>query len=129
GSRGAARRRCCRGHSYCGQMPPVERAEKTSTRPGWECQSLFRRYRESRYAPDAIVKIEACRLRLAQKELWIASFYMRQGKYEAALPRFDAVITTYGRTQAAPQALYQKAAAPIPRGRTDDATAPPQPLV
>jgi len=107
--------------SYFDQMPTVERDQKITAQALTEFQKLIRLYPESRYAPDAIVKIEACRLRLAQKELWIAAFYMRQGKYEAALPRFDAVITTYGRTQAAPEALYQKADALIRLGRTDEA--------
>ena len=107
--------------SYFDQMPTVERDQKITAQSLTEFQKLIRLYPESRYAPDAIVKIEACRLRLAQKELWIAAFYMRQGKYEAALPRFDAVITTYGRTQAAPEALYQKADALIRLGRSDEA--------
>jgi outer membrane protein assembly factor BamD len=107
--------------AYFDQMPTVERDQKITAQALTEFQKLIRLYPESRYAPDAIVKIEACRLRLAQKELWIGAFYMRQGKYEAALPRFDAVITTYGRTQAAPEALYQKADALIRLGRTDEA--------
>jgi outer membrane protein assembly factor BamD len=107
--------------SYFDQMPTVERDQKITAQALTEFQKLIRLYPESRYAPDAIVKIEAARLRLAQKELWIAAFYVRQGKYEAALPRFDAVITTYGRTQAAPEALYQKADALIRLGRSDEA--------
>jgi outer membrane protein assembly factor BamD len=107
--------------AYFDQMPTVERDQKITAQALTEFQKLIRLYPESRYAPDAIVKIEAARLRLAQKELWIAAFYMRQGKYEAALPRFDAVITTYSRTQAAPEALYQKADALIRLGRSDEA--------
>jgi outer membrane protein assembly factor BamD len=107
--------------SYFDQMPTVERDQKLTSQALTEFQKLIRLYPESRYAPDAIVKIEACRLRLAQKELWIAAFYVRQGKYESALPRFDTVITTYGRTQAAPEALYQKADALIRLGRSDEA--------
>jgi outer membrane protein assembly factor BamD len=108
--------------SYFDQMPTLERDQKITAQALAEFQKLIRLYPESRYAPDAIVKIEACRLRLAQKELWIAEFYMRQGKYESALPRFDTVIREYGRTQAAPQALYQKADALIRLGRQDEAT-------
>jgi outer membrane protein assembly factor BamD len=107
--------------AYFDQMPTVERDQKITAQALMEFQKLLRLYPESRYAPDAIVKIEAARLRLAQKELWVAAFYMRQGKFEAALPRFDAVITTYGRTQAAPEALYQKADALIRLGRSDEA--------
>jgi outer membrane protein assembly factor BamD len=107
--------------SYFDQMPTVERDQKITAQALVEFQKLIRLYPESRYAPDAIVKIEACRLRLAQKELWIAAFYMRQGKYESALPRFDTVIRDYARTQAAPEALYQKADALVRLGRSDEA--------
>jgi outer membrane protein assembly factor BamD len=107
--------------SYFDQMPTLERDQKITSQALSEFQKLIRLYPESRYAPDAIVKIEACRLRLAQKELWIAAFYVRQGKYESALPRFDAVLKEYGRTQAAPEALYQKADALIRLGRSDEA--------
>ena len=107
--------------SYFDQMPTLERDQKITANALGEFQKLIRLYPESRYAPDAIVKIEACRLRLAQKELWIADFYVRQGRHEAALPRFDIVLRDYGRTQAAPQALYQKADALIRLGRPDEA--------
>jgi outer membrane protein assembly factor BamD len=109
--------------SYFDQMPTVERDQKLTAQALQEFQKLIRLYPESRYAPDAIVKIEACRLRLAQKELWIAAFYVRQGKYESALPRFDNVIREYGRTQAAPEALYQKAETLLRLGRSDEAAA------
>lgn len=107
--------------SFFDQMPTLERDQKITSQALAEFQKLIRLYPESRYAPDAIVKIEACRLRLAQKELWIAAFYVRQGKYEAALPRFDTVIKDYSRTQAAPEALYQKADTLIRLGRSDEA--------
>ena len=107
--------------SYFDQMPTLERDQRITSQALIEFGKLIRLYPESRYAPDAIVKIQACRLRLAQKELWIAAFYMRQGKYESALPRFDTVIKDYGRTQAAPEALYQKADALVRLGRSDEA--------
>jgi outer membrane protein assembly factor BamD len=107
--------------SYFDQMPTLERDQAITARALSEFVKLIRLYPESRYAPDAIVKIEACRLRLAQKELWIADFYVRQGKFESAIPRYDAVLRDYGRSQAAPQALYQKADALIRLGRTDEA--------
>ena len=107
--------------AYFDQMPTLERDQKITSQALTEFQKLIRLYPESRYAPDAIVKIEACRLRLAQKELWIAAFYMRQGKYESALPRLDTVLRDYGRTPAAAEALYQKAEALTRLGRSDEA--------
>jgi outer membrane protein assembly factor BamD len=107
--------------SYFDQMPTVERDQKLTSQALTEFQKLIRLYPESRYAPDSIVKIEACRLRLAQKELWIAAFYVRQGKYESALPRFETVLKDYGRTPAVPEALFQKADALTRLGRNDEA--------
>ena len=40
---------------------------------------LVREYPESRYAADALAKIDICRGRLAQKELWVAAYYINQG--------------------------------------------------
>ena len=107
--------------SHFDQMPTLERDQAITGKALAEFQKLIRLYPESRYAPDAIVKIEACRLRLAQKELWIADFYVRQGNVQAAMQRYDAVVKEYRRTAAAPQALFQKADALIRVGRTDEA--------
>ena len=107
--------------SYFDQMPTVERDQAITAKAQAEFEKLLRQYPESRYAPDSLVKIEACRLRLAQKEVWIAEFYVRQGKLEAAVQRYDAVLRDYSRTAVAPQALFQKADALRRLGRSDEA--------
>jgi outer membrane protein assembly factor BamD len=107
--------------SYFDQMPTLERDQALTARALAEFQKVIRLYPESRYAPDAIVKIEACRLRLAEKELWVADYYVRRGNYQAALPRYDTVLKEYPRTQAAPQALYRKGEALLRLGRTEEA--------
>jgi outer membrane protein assembly factor BamD len=107
--------------SYYDQMPTLERDQGLAKKGLEEFQRLLRLYPESRYAPDALVKIEACRLRLAQKELWVADFYVRQGNFPAALQRYDTILKEYPRTAAAPQALYQKADALMRLGRSAEA--------
>jgi outer membrane protein assembly factor BamD len=107
--------------SYFDSMPNLERDQAVTSRALGEFQKLLKQYPESRYAPDAVVKIEACRLRLAQKELWIADYYVRQGNWQAAVQRYDVILKDYGRTPAAPQALYQKADALMRLDRADDA--------
>jgi outer membrane protein assembly factor BamD len=94
--------------SYYDQMPTLERDQAITAKAMAEFQNLLKRYPESRYAPDAIVKIEACRLRLAQKELWIADFYVRRDSLQAALQRYDVILKEYPRTAVAPEALFQK---------------------
>jgi outer membrane protein assembly factor BamD len=108
--------------TYFDGMPSLERDQAIAAKALEEFRKLVRLYPESRYAPDALVKIDACRLRLAQKELWIAAFYVRTGKLEAALPRYDTVLKEYPRTSAAPEALFQKADTLVRLGRTADAS-------
>ena len=109
--------------TYFDQMPGAERDQGVTARALLEFQKLIRLYPESRYAPDAIVKIEACRLRLAQKELWVADYYVRRNNFLAALPRYDTILKEYSRTAAAPEALYQKGEALIRLGRLEEAEA------
>ncbi len=107
--------------SYFDNMPTLERDQAVTAKAITEFQKLIKQYPESRYAPDAIVKIEVCRLRLAQKELWVADYYVRQGNWLAAIQRYEVILKEYGRTPAAAQALYQKAEALMRLERTDEA--------
>ncbi|HEV8672415.1 MAG TPA: outer membrane protein assembly factor BamD [Methylomirabilota bacterium] len=107
--------------SYFDGMPTLERDQAVTGKALGEFQKLVKQYPESRYAPDTIVKIEACRLRLAQKELWVADYYVRQGNWQAALQRYEVILKDYGRTPAAPQALYQKADALLRLDRAEEA--------
>jgi outer membrane protein assembly factor BamD len=109
--------------SYFDQAPSVERDQGATAKALAEFRRLVKQYPESRYAPDAIAKIEACRLKLAEKDLWVADYYTRQGKLDAALQRYDSLLREYSRTAAAPQALFQKADLLIRLGRTDEAAA------
>jgi outer membrane protein assembly factor BamD len=107
--------------SYFDGMPSLERDQASTAKAVAEFQKLLRQYPESRYAPDAIVKIEACRLRLAQKELWVADYYLQKSNWLAAIQRYDVILKDYARTAAAPQALYQKAEALTRLERTEEA--------
>jgi outer membrane protein assembly factor BamD len=107
--------------SYFDGMPSLERDQAMAGRALAEFQKLLKLYPESRYAPDAVVKTEACRLRLAQKELWVADYYVQKSNWLGAIQRYDAILKDYGRTVAAAQALYLKAEALLRLDRTDEA--------
>ena len=115
--------------SYFDQMPTLERDQNITARALAEFGKLVRQYPESRYAPDALVKMDACRLRLAEKELWVADYYTKRANLAAAVQRYDAVLKDYPRTAVAPQALYLKIDALRKLGRTDEADAALQRLV
>jgi rubrerythrin len=70
--------------SYYDQMKPVEQDQAITQKAITAFKTLVRDYPDSRYAGDGLAKIEVCRGRLAQKELWVASYYLAQGNNIAA---------------------------------------------
>jgi outer membrane protein assembly factor BamD len=106
--------------SYFDDMPTVERDQAPTARAVAEFQKLVKQYPESRYAPDAIVKIEACR-RAGPEGLWVADYYVRQSNWQAAIQRYDMILKEYARTAAVPQTLFQKAEALLRLQRADEA--------
>jgi outer membrane protein assembly factor BamD len=84
---------------------------------------LVKDYPESRYATDALAKIEVCRGRLAQKEVWVAAWYIGQGNPSGARPRLEKVIKEYPRSPVIPEALSLLADVNFSEGRNSDAFA------
>lgn len=107
--------------SYYDQLQPVEKDQGLTAKAQAEFEKLVKRYPESRYAPDALAKIELCRNRLAQKELWVAEYYIRQGKYAAALQRLEVVLKDYPRALVIPQALFFKGDTLLRLGQREEA--------
>ena len=95
--------------SYYDQMKPVEQDQEITRKAMEAFKVLVREYPESRYAADALAKIDVCRGRLAQKELWIAAYYINQGNPAAARLRLEKVLKEYPRTLVIPEALFRLA--------------------
>ena len=107
--------------SYYDQMKPVEQDQEITRKSMEAFRVLVREYPESRYAADALAKIDICRGRLAQKELWVAAYYINQGNLSAARPRLEKVVKEYPRTLVVPEALYRLGEVYQNDGRTEDA--------
>ena len=107
--------------SYYDQMKPVEQDQSITAKAGDQFRKMVREYPDSRYASDALSKIEICRGRLAQKELWIAAYYINQGNAPAARQRLELVLREYSRTLVVPEALYRLADVDTQEGRHQDA--------
>jgi outer membrane protein assembly factor BamD len=107
--------------SYYDQMKPVEQDQSITAKAAEQFRRLVREYPDSRYASDALSKIDICRGRLAQKELWIASYYIDQGNAPAARQRLEYVLKQYPRTLVVPEALYRLADVDTQEGRSQDA--------
>jgi outer membrane protein assembly factor BamD len=107
--------------SYYDQMKSVEQDQGITIKAMEAFKTLVREYPESRYAADALGKIDICRGRLAQKELWVASYYINQGNPAAARQRLEKVIKEYPRTLVMPEALYRLGEVYAGDGRNQDA--------
>ena len=108
--------------SYYDQIKPIEQDQGRAQKGLDQFKKLVKEYPDSRYATDALAKIDICRGRLAQKEIWVANYYLTNGKPGAARPRIEAVLREYPRSLVIPEALFLLAEANFLEGRNDEAT-------
>ena len=107
--------------SYYDQIKPIEQDQGLAAKAMDQFKKLVKDYPESRYATDALAKIEVCRGRLAQKEVWVAAWYIGQGNPSGARPRLEKVIKDYPRAPVIPEALSLLADVNFSEGRNTDA--------
>jgi len=107
--------------SYYDQLKPVEQDQGLTTKAMDQFKKLVKEYPESRYATDALAKIDVCRGRLAQKELWVATYYFNQGNPSGARQRLELVLKDYPRTLVIPETLYLLAEVNFYEGKNAEA--------
>src|SRR5204862_128563 len=107
--------------SYYDQMKPVEQDQGLTQKALDQFKKLVKEYPESRYATEALAKIDICRGRLAQKEVWVANYYFTQGNATAARQRLEAVLKEYPRSLVVPEALFLLAEANMREGKPSEA--------
>lgn len=108
--------------SYYDQMKPVEQDQGLTVKALEQFKKLVKDYPESRYATEGLAKIDVCRGRLAQKEVWVATYYFNQGNRSAARQRLELVLKEYPRTLVIPETLYVLAEVNFSEGRTQEGT-------
>ncbi|MBI4593031.1 MAG: outer membrane protein assembly factor BamD [Candidatus Rokubacteria bacterium] len=107
--------------SYYDQIKPIEQDQSLAAKALDEFKKLVKDYPESRYATDALAKIDICRGRLAQKEVWVANYYFNQGALTAARQRLEQVLRDYQRTLVIPEALWLLAEVNLREGKQAEA--------
>jgi outer membrane protein assembly factor BamD len=103
--------------SYYDQLKPVEQDQGLTAKAMEQFKKLVKDYPDSRYATDALSKIDICRGRLAQKEVWVAGYYFNQGNPSAARQRLEFVLKEYPRTLVIPETLYTLAEVNFAEGK------------
>jgi outer membrane protein assembly factor BamD len=103
--------------AYYDQIKPIEQDQSLALKALEEFKKLIKDYPESRYATDALAKIDISRGRQAQKELWVATYYFNQGNPSGARQRLELVLKEYPRTLVVPEALWLLAEVNFREGR------------
>jgi outer membrane protein assembly factor BamD len=107
--------------SYYDQLKPVEQDQGLTVKAIEQFRKLVKEYPDSRYATDALAKIDICRGRLAQKEVWVAGYYFSQGNPSAARQRLEFVLKEYPRTLVIPETLFTLAEVNFAEGKNREA--------
>jgi outer membrane protein assembly factor BamD len=107
--------------AYYDQIKPIEQDQTLASKALEEFKKLVKTYPESRYATDALAKIDICRGRLAQKEVWVATYYFNQGALVAARQRLEGVLRDYQRTLVVPEAMWLLSEINLREGKKADA--------
>jgi outer membrane protein assembly factor BamD len=103
------------------QIKPIEQDQTLAAKALEQFRKLVKEYPESRYATDGLAKIDICRGRLAQKEVWVANYYFSQGNPGGARQRLELVLKEYPRTLVVPEALWLLAEVSLREGKPAEA--------
>jgi len=81
--------------SYFRQADTPDR-DQTFTRKALDgFELILNQMPDSQYAPDARERRVQCRRKLAEKELYVGTFYFGRGNYAAAVGRFNNLLSQY----------------------------------
>jgi len=84
----------------------AERDQKASKESFESFKELVKRFPESRYAPDASLRMTYIVNSLAQSEVYVARYYYARGAYVAAINRAQIALTDYQGVPALEEALF-----------------------
>lgn len=83
------------GRCHYNQMNAIDQDQTETIKALREFEKLVTRYPGSKFSVLAEGYILECRKRLAEKEFYVGHFYFKQGKYRAALGRFETIAREY----------------------------------
>jgi outer membrane protein assembly factor BamD len=112
-----------RAISYYEQISDVGRDQNMTWLALQALENVVRRFPESRYSRDAILKLDLARDHLAGKHMEIGRFYLKKGEYLAAINRFRTVIKDYQTTTHVPEAMLRLVESYLALGVTEEAQA------
>ncbi len=91
---------------YISNQDLSERDPKAARESFESFRELIARFPDSKYAPDAIKRMDYLVNALAQQDVNVAHYYIRRGAYIAAANRAQYAIKTYPRAPAIEEAMF-----------------------
>ncbi|MFZ3229578.1 MAG: outer membrane protein assembly factor BamD [Pseudobdellovibrio sp.] len=94
------------GMSFFQQLPDsIDRDLSLATDAIYHFGEVIKNYPKSEFVSDSKEKRDKCYIMLAEKELYIANFYLQQKQFEASLVRFENLLVKYPGLGLDPKAL------------------------
>jgi outer membrane protein assembly factor BamD len=83
------------GMCHYNQMEAIDRDQTETVKARKEFEKLIARYPQSKFSPMAEKMLKEVKQKLAEREFYVGSFYLKQKKYKAALARFERLAAEY----------------------------------
>jgi len=87
------------------QIGTIDRDATPAKKAMAEFEKLIRLFPENEYSQEALAHIDACIDNMVSHELYVANFYNKTKKYEAALKRYQYIVENYAGTDQSQIAL------------------------
>ena len=83
------------GMSHFNQILSIDRDQTSTKNAAKQFEYLISRYPSDPYATSAQEKLRVCKENLAQNEYYVGYFYLKKKKFEAALFRFNGIVSNF----------------------------------
>lgn len=93
------------GLCWYNRIETVDKDQTPAKKAMEQFQRLVTKFPSDPYSPYAVKKIKRCKDSLANHEEYVANFYLKGKKYEAALKRFEEIFALYPDTEAGKRSL------------------------
>lgn len=108
--------------SYYEQITDVRRDQELTKQSLIALDALVKKFPDSKYARDAVLKMDLAKDHLAGKEMEVGRYYLVRGHINAAINRFRSVVQNYQTTTHIPEALHRLVEAYLTLGLKQEAT-------
>ncbi|WP_085783402.1 outer membrane protein assembly factor BamD [Candidatus Nucleicultrix amoebiphila] len=109
------------GLCYYEQISPIRRDQKITELALQAFEDVIKRFRNTKYAKDARLKIDLLHDSLAAKEMLVGRDYLSIRAYIAALGRFKTVVDKFQTTSHVPEALHRMVEVYLALGLNEEA--------